>query len=100
MLKGNNKKLLAEQIDDLQKILKVRFEKNTSRQKGIEWAKVQLRLETHSEKLWSLNEIERTVGEPDVVGLDQATGEFIFIDCSPKSPAGRRSLCYDPEALA
>lgn len=89
-----------EQRQNLIGNLKARFEKNPGRHKGIEWEKVQTRLEASTEKLWSLHEMERTGGEPDVVGFDQATGEFIFMDCSPESPAGRRSLCYDPEALA
>ena len=79
--------------------MKARFEKNTNRHQALEWAKVQAKLEAHPEKLWSLNEMENTGGEPDVVGHDKTTGEYIFYDCSPESPNGRRSLCYDREAL-
>ncbi len=78
-------------------MLKARFEKNMTRHKGLDWAKVQARLEAKLEKLWSLAEMERTGGEPDVVGLDKKSGEFVFMDCSPESPAGRRSVCYDRE---
>src|SRR6516162_897205 len=85
--------------EELLKVLKARFEKNMNRHKGLEWAKVQARLEAHSEKLRSLQEMERTGGEPDVVGQDTKTGEYIFYDCSADSPKGRRSFCYDPEAL-
>lgn len=84
---------------ELLNILKIRFEENMNRHEGIEWSKVQEKLESNSEKLMSLNEMERTGGEPDVVGLDQTTGEYIFYDCSPESPTGRRSICYDHEAL-
>jgi hypothetical protein len=84
---------------ELLKILKTRFEKNINRHEGLEWSKVEAKLEADSEKLWSLNEMERTGGEPDVVGLDKKTGEYIFYDCSEESPKGRRSLCYDREAL-
>jgi len=91
--------LLPKQREELLNTLKVRFEKNSSRHKGIEWIKVKARLEVNKEKLWSLNEMERTVGEPDVVGYDKKTGEYIFYDCSAESPAGRRSFCYDREAL-
>ena len=79
--------------------LKDRFEKNMNRHKGLDWAKIQAKLEANTEKLWSLNEMERTGGEPDVVGYDETTGEYIFYDCSSESPKGRRSLCYDHEAL-
>jgi hypothetical protein len=79
--------------------LKDRFEKNMNRHKGIEWARVQAKLEVNTEKLWSLNEMERTGGEPDVVGYDRETGEYIFYDCSAESPKGRRSICYDREGL-
>ena len=79
--------------------LKARFEKNMNRHQGLEWAKVLAKLEANPEKLWSLNEMERTGGEPDVVGLDKKTGDYIFYDCSEESPKGRRSLCYDREAL-
>lgn len=85
--------------EELIKALEVRFEKNMSRHKGLEWAKVQAKLEADPEKLWSLNEMERTGGEPDVVGYDKKTGEYIFYDCSAESPNGRRSVCYDREAL-
>ena len=81
------------------KALKARFEKNMHRHQGLEWANIQARLEANLEKLWSLNEMERTGGEPDVVGHDKDTGEYIFYDCSAQSPQGRRSLCYDREAL-
>ena len=88
-----------KQRDELLKVLKARFEKNTNRHQGLEWAPVEARLEAHAEKLWSLNEMERTGGEPDVVGHDKKTGEYVFYDCSAESPKGRRSLCYDREAL-
>ena len=91
--------LSQKQSEELLKTLKTRFEKNINRHKGIEWAKVQVKLEKKKEKLWSLNEMERTGGEPDVVGHDKKTGEYIFYDCSAESPAGRRSLCYDRKAL-
>ncbi len=91
--------LSVKQSEELLKTLRIRFEKNTNRHKGLAWVKVQARLETKPEKLWSLNEMERTGGEPDVVGYDKKTGEYIFIDCSAESPKGRRSLCYDREAL-
>ncbi len=94
-----SKKLSPEQRDGLLKALKARFEKNMGRHKGLEWAKVQARLEASAEKLWSLSEMERTGGEPDVVAMDKKTGEYVFYDCSEQSPAGRRSLCYDREAL-
>ena len=95
------KKLLPEDREELLRALKARFEKNTNRHKGLEWAEVQARLESPAggEKLWSLNEMERTGGEPDVIGLDKKTGEYIFYDCSAESPKGRRSLCYDREGL-
>lgn len=95
----NKKKLSPEENQELLKALKARFEKNMNRHKGLEWAKVQAKLEANTEKLWSLNEMERTGGEPDVVGHDKKTGEYIFYDCSVESPAGRRSVCYDREAL-
>src|SRR6266702_2491046 len=88
-----------EQREDLLGALKARFEKNMNRHKGLEWAKVQAKLEVNAEKLWSLNEMERTGGEPDVVGHDKKTGEYIFYDCSAESPKGRRSVCYDREGL-
>ena len=93
------KKLSPPQKDELLKTLKTRFEKNMNRHKGIEWAKVQVKLEAKPEKLWSLHEMERTGGEPDVVGHDKKTGEYTFYDCSPESPDGRRSFCYDRAAL-
>ena len=93
------KELSPAQREELLRTLKARFEKNMHRHKGLEWAAVQARLIVGSEKLWSLNEMERTGGEPDVVGFDKKTGEFIFYDCSTESPAGRRSLCYDRQAL-
>jgi hypothetical protein len=98
-MKSNKKELSPEQQEELLSVLKARFEKNRNRHKGIEWAKVQARLEANSEKLWSLNEMEETGGEPDVVGYDKKTGEYIFYDCSAESPKGRRSVCYDHEAL-
>jgi Protein of unknown function (DUF4256) len=97
--KSNKKELSAEQRKELLAALKARFEKNMHRHKGIDWSQLQVKLEAHAQKLWSLNEMERTGGEPDVVGLDKKTGEYIFYDCSAESPAGRRSLCYDREAL-
>jgi hypothetical protein len=101
MKNTNSKKreLSAEQHEELLRALKGRFEKNMNRHKGLEWAKVQAKLEANTKKLWSLNEMERTGGEPDVVGHDQKTGEYIFYDCSAESPKGRRSLCYDRQAL-
>ena len=97
---ANNKKQLSpKQREELFKALKVRFEKNLNRHKGFEWAKIQAKLEANPEKLWSLNEMERTGGEPDVVGHDKKSGEFIFFDCSEQTPSGRVSLCYDDEAL-
>jgi hypothetical protein len=92
-------KLSPEQLEELLKTLKARFEKNMNRHKGAEWTKVQTKLQGNSEKLWSLNEMETTGGEPDVVGHDKKTGEYIFYDCSAESPKERRSLCYDREAL-
>lgn len=93
------KELSPEQREELLRALKVRFEKNINRHQGLEWAKVQARLEAHPEKLWSLHEMERTGGEPDVVGQDEATGEYVFYDCAAESPKGRRSVCYDREGL-
>jgi hypothetical protein len=95
----NKKDLSPEQREQLLRALKARFEKNMNRHKGLEWAQVQAKLEANIEKLWSLNEMERTDGEPDVVGHDKKTGEYIFYDCSAESPQGRRSVCYDREAL-
>ncbi|KGR80753.1 DUF4256 domain-containing protein [Lysinibacillus boronitolerans] len=92
------KELSQEQREELINTLQVRFEKNTSRHEGLDWANVQARLEANKEKLWSLHEMEATGGEPDVVGYDANTDEFIFYDCSAESPKGRRSLCYDREA--
>ena len=99
MTKRNKNELSSEKCKELLRTLKARFEKNMGRHKGLEWAKVQAKLETNFEKLWSLNEMERTGGEPDVVGVDKKTGEYIFYDCSAESPTGRRSVCYDREAL-
>ncbi len=103
-IKSNKKKLSPAQREELLKALKARFEKNMNRHKGLEWAKVQAKLKANpdryrDEKLWSLNEMERTGGEPDVVGGDKKTGEYIFYDCSAETPKGRRSVCYDGEAL-
>ena len=98
-MNSNKKDLSPEQRKELLGALKARFEKNVNRHKGLEWAKAQAKLEANAEKLWSLNEMERTGGEPDVVGHDKKTGEYIFYDCSAESPNGRRSLCYDREAL-
>ena len=96
---SNKKKLSSEQRQELLRTLKARFAKNMNRHKGLEWAKVQAKLEANTEKLWSLHEMERTGGEPDVIGHDKKTGEYIFCDCSAESPKGRRSVCYDREAL-
>src|SRR6267378_5162187 len=93
------KELSPKQREVLLNTLKARFEKNMNRHKGLEWAKVQAKLKPNAKKLWSLNEMERTGGEPDVVGSDKKTGEYTFYDCSAESPKGRRSLCYDREAL-
>ncbi len=95
----SKKELSSGQREELLKTLKTRFEKNPARHKGLEWAKVQARLEAGAEKLWSLSEMEKTGGEPDVVGQDKKTGEYVFFDCSEQSPKGRVSLCYDREAL-
>jgi hypothetical protein len=91
-------KLSTQQREELLGALKARFEKNMDRHKGLEWTKVQAKLEANAEKLWSLSEMERTGGEPDVVGYDKKTGEYIFYDCAAETPKGRRSLCYDREA--
>ena len=96
---SGKKALSPMQREQLLRALKARFEKNMNRHKGLGWAEVQVKLEAKAEKLWSLNEMERTGGEPDVVGHDKKTGEYIFYDCSAESPKGRRSLCYDREAL-
>lgn len=95
----SNKELSSEQREELLSALKARFEKNMNRHKGLEWDKIQAKLEANLEKMWSLNEMETTGGEPDVVGLDPETDEYIFYDCSAESPKGRRSVCYDREAL-
>ncbi|AYA74428.1 DUF4256 domain-containing protein [Bacillus sp. Y1] len=96
---SNNKELSLEQREDLLKVLKARFEKHMNRHEGLEWDNIQAKLEVNTEKLWSLNEMERTGGEPDVVGYDQEKDEYLFYDCSVESPKGRRSVCYDREAL-
>jgi hypothetical protein len=93
------KKMSAKEREELLSTLQARFEKNLNRHQGLEWAKVKAKLEAHPEKLWSLNEMEKTGGEPDVVGQDKKMGEYIFFDCSPESPKGRTSVCYDREAL-
>ncbi|MEO5572022.1 MAG: DUF4256 domain-containing protein [Bacteroidia bacterium] len=98
-MNNNIKKLSPEQRKELLNTLKARFEKNMHRHKGLEWANVHARLESNPEKLWSLNAMEKTNGEPDVVSHDKKTGEYIFYDCSAESPKGRRSLCYDHQAL-
>ena len=95
----SKKTLSSKQGEELLKTLKARFEKNMNRHKGIEWSKVEAKLKKSADRLWSLNEMERTGGEPDVVGKDKKAGEYIFYDCSAESPNGRRSLCYDREAL-
>ena len=95
----NRKELSPEQREELIKTLKVRFEKNKSRHTGLEWANVQSKLEANTDKLWSLGEMERTGGEPDVIAHDNTTDEYIFYDCSAETPKGRRSFCYDREAL-
>lgn len=96
----NKMELLPAQVDVLLPVLKERFEKNMSRHQGIEWTTVHQRLTSYPDKLWSLNEMEKTGGEPDVVGFDHKTGEYLFYDCAAESPKGRRSYCYDREALA
>jgi hypothetical protein len=96
---SNKKELLPEQREDLLRTLKVRFEKNMNRHQGLEWTKIHAKLEANTEKLWSLNEMERSGGEPDVTGHDKETDEYIFCDCSAESPKGRRSVCYDREGL-
>ena len=93
------KEIPQEQREELFKVLKTRFEKNMNRHKGLEWNKVQAKLEANPDKLWSLDQMEETGGEPDVIGQDTKTGEYIFYDCSAESPKGRRSVCYDHEAL-
>ncbi len=99
-IKSPKKKLSADQHKELLNTLKSRFEKNMKRHKGVEWANVQARLEANPEKMWVLDEMEITGGEPDVVGLDKKTGEVVFFDCAAESPKERRSICYDPAALA
>lgn len=99
MAKSIRKELSSKDQQALLNVLKVRFEKNTNRHKGIDWSKVQARLEDAPQKLWSLNEMESTGGEPDVVGHDKKTGAYIFYDCSAETPKGRRSICYDEAAL-
>jgi Protein of unknown function (DUF4256) len=96
---SSKKDMLPEQREELLRALKARFEKNMNRHKGLEWAKIQAKLEASAEKLWSLNKMEKTGGEPDVVGHDKKAGEYIFYDCSAESAKGRRSICYDREAL-
>src|SRR5438128_604765 len=96
---NSKKKLSSEQTEELLSVLQDRFEKNMNRHKGLDWAKVQAKLQANGEKLWSLNEMEKTGGEPDVVAHDKKTGEYIFYDCAAESPKGRRSICYDHEAL-
>jgi len=97
--KSSKKELSPEQREELLKALKARFEKNMNRHQSLEWAKVQAKLEPNTEKLWSLNEMERTGGEPDVVDHDKKTGEYIFFDCSPETPKDRTGVCYDREGL-
>jgi hypothetical protein len=99
IMNSNKKELTPEHREELLRALKARFEKNMNRHKGLEWAKVLAKLEANTEKLWSLNEMERSGGEPDVVGYDNTTGEYIFYDCSAESPKDRRNICYDREAL-
>ncbi len=96
---ANKNTLSREQRAELIRVFKIRFEKNMNRHEGFEWAGILAKLETDTHKLWSLNEMERTGGEPDVVGSDDKTGEYIFCDCSEESPKGRRSFCYDREAM-
>ena len=96
-IKSNKKELSSKQREELLSALKDRFEKNLNRHKGLDWAKVQARLEASAQKLWSLNEMEKTGGEPDVVAHDKKTGEYIFWDCSAETPKGRVSVCYDRE---
>ncbi|MBP6687589.1 MAG: DUF4256 domain-containing protein [Lacibacter sp.] len=99
MATKNKKELLAKEREELLRLVQTRFEKNMKRHKSIEWANVKARLEANAEKLWCLNEMEKTGGEPDVVAYDKKTGEYIFFDCSAESPAGRRSVCFDREGL-
>ena len=99
-MKSNKKELSTEECTGLLNTLKTRFEKNRNRHIGLEWAKVQAKLETNTSKLWSLNEMERTGGEPDIVSYDKETKEYIFYDCAAESPKGRRSICYDHKAVS
>lgn len=99
MVKDNKKELTALQQDTLLNILKLRFEKNSNRHEGLDWTAIMAKLELAPEKIWSLYEMERTEGEPDVIGYDSKTNQYIFCDCSAETPKGRRSICYDPEAL-
>jgi len=99
LTKKNKNELPAAQREELLKTLKARFEKNMNRHKGLDWAKVKAKLDANAEKLWSLSQMETTGGEPDVVGHDKKSGDYVFIDCSVESPKGRRSACYDREAL-
>lgn len=96
---ASQKTPLPKQREELLRTLEVRFEQNRDRHKGLEWAKVQARLEANADKIWSLSEMERTGGEPDVVGYDKKTDEYVFYDCSAESPIGRRSVCFDHDAL-
>jgi hypothetical protein len=98
-INSNKRKLSSEQSDEILKVLKTRFDKNTNRHKGLNWAEVQAKLVANPAKLWSLHEMEISGGEPDLVGHDKKTGEYVFYDCSAESPKGRRSICYDDEAL-
>jgi hypothetical protein len=98
-MNNDKKQLSPDQCEEIFSVLKARFEKNMNRHKSVEWAKVQAKLEANPEKLWSLDDMEQTGGEPDVVGQDKKTGEYIFYDCSAESPKGRRNVCYDHEAL-
>jgi hypothetical protein len=98
-MKNHKRELSQKQSEELFRAMKARFEKNMNRHKGLDWAGVQARLEANAEKLWSLHEMERTGGEPDVVGHDKMTGEYVYFDCSAESPKNRRSLCYDGQAL-
>jgi len=98
-IKSHKRELSPKQIEELLRVLKVRFEENPNRHKGLEWAKVRAKLEANLEKLWSLNEMEITGGEPDVVALDKKTGEYVIFDCSAETPKGRTSVCYDREGL-
>lgn len=98
-INSSKMKLSPDQSKVLLGVLKSRFEKNMVRHPGLDWKKIQLKLEANPEKLWSLNEMERTGGEPDVIGFDEKTGDFVFFDCSPETPAERRNLCYDRQAL-